>query len=206
MMNINNVKNLYALGHAEWYDPFKKIWNRLVATKAEENLTVFLKTNLDETKSILELGCGTALNLEKILTLNLKFKKYLGLDFSPDMLKIAKSKFEDVSNVKFQQKDITYLEDIDEKFDIIICTWVLSHLPSPSQVINQAQKLLSPQGRLFLIFFSKPKWFVNIWLYPFAKYLFKTNPLSDKEVSKFMNVKTKHKFSANITTIVVIHK
>ena len=78
---------------------------------------------------------------------------------------INENKFKNIPNVKFKQKDITQLNDINEKYDIIICTWVLSHLQSPSQVINQAQKLLSQKGKMFLIFFSKPKWFINIWLY-----------------------------------------
>ena len=68
-------------------DPFKRLWNKMIPSKAEDELRSFLQNNLDETKTILELGCGTALNLEKIFSLNLKFKKYLGLDPPPDMLK-----------------------------------------------------------------------------------------------------------------------
>lgn len=204
MANNNKIKNLYALGHARWYDPFKKIWNKLVASKAEQKLTTFLKENINKNTSILELGCGTALNLEKISALKLKFEKYLGLDFSSDMLEIAKNKFANNSHVKFQQKDITDLDDMNEKFDIIICTWVLSHLKSPSQTVNQAQKLLSSKGKFFLIFFSKPKWFVNVWLHPIAKYLFKAKPLSSEEINKFTNIKTIDKFAANVATSIVI--
>ena len=205
-MNKRNVQNLYALGHAQWYDPFKKIWNRLVSIKAEKELATFLEKNVSNNASILELGCGTALNLEKIFALDLNFKKYLGLDFSTDMLEIAKNKFVNLPNVKFQQKDITSLNDIEEKFDIVICTWVLSHLQSPSQVVNQMQKLISPRGKAFLIFFSRQKWFINVWLYPLAKYLFKAKPVSKEEISKFNNVKTEHKFAAGITTTIEIHK
>ena len=73
-MNKRNVQNLYALGHAQWYDPFKKIWNRLVSIKAEKELATFLEKNVSNNASILELGCGTALNLEKIFALDLKIK------------------------------------------------------------------------------------------------------------------------------------
>ena len=130
----------------------------------------------------------------------------MGLDFSTDMLEIAKNKFANLPHVKFQQKDITSLNDIEEKFDIVICTWVLSHLQSPSQVVNQMQKLISPRGKAFLIFFSRQKWFINVWLYPLAKYLFKAKPVSKEEISKFNNVKTEHKFAAGITTTIEIHK
>jgi ubiquinone/menaquinone biosynthesis C-methylase UbiE len=200
------VKGLYAIGHAKWYDPFKKLWDKIVARKAENDLIAFLKENINENTRILELGCGTALNLGKIFKFNLKYKSYLGLDFSTDMLKLSKNKFANVSNIEFRQKDITNLGDINEKFDIIICTWVLSHLGSPSHVINQAQELLAPHGEMFLIFYSKPRWYVNFWFYPFAKYLFKTNSLTDKEVSQFKNVHKKHKSFADLTTSIIIYK
>jgi len=200
------VRNLYSIGHARWYDPLKKLWDRIVANKVEKELAIFLKENINKNTCILELGCGTALNPGKIFNLKLKFKKYLGLDFSPDMLKIAKNKFANIPNMEFLQKDITNLGDINEKFDIIICTWVLSHLESPSHVINQAQELLAPHGKMFLVFYSKPKWFVNFWFYPFSKFLFKTKSLSDKEVSLFKNVHKKHKYFADLSTSIEIHK
>jgi len=203
-MHENNVKTLYSLGHAGWYDPFKKIWNILSSSKAEKEFTSFLKDTIDETKTILDLGCGTGLNLEKIHSLKLKFKKYLGLDFSKDMLDIAKNKFAHAPRVEFKQKDITNLNDIAEKFDVIICTWVLSHLQSPSSVVNQAQKSLAPDGKMFLIFFSKPRWYINVWLYFPAKYIFQTKPLTEVEVNKFKNVKTRHKYSGHITSTVTI--
>lgn len=205
-MNKNGVKKLYALFGAKWYDFFKNIWNKIVAFSAEKELAKFFRANIKEDKSILELGCGTALNLKKIFTLNLNFRSYLGTDFSPDMLKIAKNKFAETSKVKFRQQDITDLSNIESKFDLIICTWVLSHLEigSRSEVINNAQKLLAHNGKMFLIFFTKPKWYINFWLFPFAKYLFQITYVSNEEIQKFKSVKTKHSFSANMATTVEI--
>lgn len=205
-MSGDDVKKLYSLGSAKWYGSFKRLWNKMISSKAEDELRSFLQNNLDETKTILELGCGTALNLEKIFSLNLKFKKYLGLDFSPDMLKIAQSEFVNTLNIEFQQKDITRLDDINEKYDIIICTWVLSHLQFPSHLVNRTQKLTNKEGRFFLIFFTKPKWYINFWLFPFAKYLFRTNYISNEEIQQFKNVKSKHSHSSNIVTTIEIYE
>ena len=80
------------------------------------------------------------------LLTNLKFKKYLGLDFSLDMLKIEQSKFVNTLSIEFQQKDFTGLDDINEKYDILICTWVLSRLQSPSDLVNRTQKLINKEG------------------------------------------------------------
>lgn len=202
----NSVQNLYKGWFGRHYDKIKKFWNRAIVSKAENLLEDFLVKNIDESKSIIELGCGTGLNLETINSLNLKFNKYLGLDFSPNMLKKAKIKLKDASNVRFQKKDITKLNDIDEKFDIIICTWVLSHLKSPSKVANQAQELLNDNGKLFLIFLTKPKWYVGIWFNPIGKYLFQSEYVSDKEIKKINNIKNIHNFSTNTSTVIEICK
>ena len=202
-MTKNEVNKLYAIGNAKWYDYFKNIWNKLVASKAEEELANFLKNSLDKNKTILELGCGTALNLQKIFSLRLKFKEYLGLDFSKDMLRIAKEKFKNNPKIKFKEKDISKL-NIKNKYDIIICTWVLSHLQSPSTVINIAQKLLKKNGKMFIIFFSEPKWYVKFWLSALAKMFFKANYVANSEVNKFNNVCKKQKYSSNIVTTIQI--
>jgi len=200
------VQKLYSICHAKWYDPFKRMWDKWIVSKAETELSLFFKSNLDKSKKILELGCGTALNLEKILSSGSKFASYLGLDFSPDMLAIAKNKFKDNPQVTFIEKDITNLKDINEKFDIIICTWVLSHLKSPSTLVNEAQNFLNKGGKMFLIFFTKPRWYINWWMFPFSRFLFKTKYLSKKEINKFNNIKSIHHFSANIATTVFIEK
>lgn len=201
----NDVKRLYHLGHAGWYDFFKRYWNMLVASKAEDELGRFLKDNLNKNISILELGCGTALNLEKVYALGLKFKRYVGVDFSPDMLRIAKKKFKGDSKASFIEKDLTRL-DMKEKFDVIICTWVLSHMESPSGLVNNAQGMLKKGGKMFLIFFSRPKWYVSLCFLPVIRFLFSVNPVSSKEVKRFKNVRWACSYSANITTAMQIHR
>jgi 2-polyprenyl-3-methyl-5-hydroxy-6-metoxy-1,4-benzoquinol methylase len=203
---MNSVQNLYKGWFGRSYDSMKHSWNRIVASKAESLLSDFLMNNLDESKSILELGCGTALNLETIKSLNLNFNSYLGLDFSENMLKKAEGKFANIPNIRFQQKDIAQLSEIKDKYDIIICTWVLSHLNSPSQVVNQAQELLNNGGKMFLIFLTKPKWYVNIWFNLIAKYLFRSKYVSNGEIEKMNNVKNMHHFFAHIVTTVEICK
>jgi len=205
-MAKNPVKKFYALGHAKWYDPCKKVWTFLFAAKAERELRTFLRKQVDKNKTLLELGCGTGENLETIFTLHLAFKSYLCLDFSPEMLKIAKSKSKNRSNVTFRRADITNLKRIKKKYDLIICTWVLSHLKQPAKVVNQAQKLLKPNGKMFLIFFTEPKGYIKCWMDIFAGPIFQTTYVSDKEIKKFNKVKTIHQYGGNVTTTVEIRK
>lgn len=202
---MDNVKATYAFLQARWYDPFKRLWNVLAASRAEMDLSNFLRDNLDETKTILELGCGTALNLEKIFSLGLKSKSYLGVDFSPDMLRMARRKFQRYPNVEFKEKNLIRLEDINDKFDILICTWVLSHLPSPSSFVNQAQGLMKEDSKFFLIFFSEPRWYLRFWITPLAWRLLRSRCVGEEEVSKFENVRNIRRYSGNMVTVVEIY-
>lgn len=203
-MNNDNVKNLYAIYSAKWYNPFMRVYNKLFLSGAENEMVAFLKNNLNETKTILELGCGTGRNLKKIYSLNLEFKKYIGLDFSPDMLDIAKNKFKKNSNVEFREKDITKLDDIKENFDIILCVVVLSHLKDRPGFVNKSQELLSNGGSYFLMMHTKPKWYI-IWMDLFSK-LFKTNLIPGNETQKFKNTIRLNKYSGDLITTVVIQK
>lgn len=197
------VKKLYAIGRAVWYDFSKKIWSKITARYAERELAVFLRENLGENKSVLELGCGTALNLEKIRKMDLKFKKYTGVDFSKDMLGIAKKKFAGEPKIEFIEADITKFET-DEKFDIILCTWVLSHLVAPADFVNRAQKFLNKDGRMFIVFFSKPAWYVSFWFGPAASKVFLASYVGESEIEKIKNMKSTNKYFANLVTTITI--
>ena len=129
------VKKFYSK-FAKMYDPFKKIWN-IVSYNAEKELRTFLTKNIDSTKSILELGCGTGDNLGKIISINPEFKSYLGLDMTSKMLKIAENKYGQYTNVEFEKQDITQINEKFRNYDIIISTWVLSHLENPSEFVNK---------------------------------------------------------------------
>ncbi|MBI4738923.1 hypothetical protein HY772_05175 [Candidatus Woesearchaeota archaeon] len=89
-MSGKEVKQLYHVYSARWYDAVKRLWNWLVVEQAEKELHDFLAKNVDDNKTVLELGCGTAANLEAMRSLGIQFKEYRGLDFSKDMLHAQK--------------------------------------------------------------------------------------------------------------------
>ena len=202
MPKKESVKKLYALGHAKWYDPLKRFWNK---AEAEEEFARFLQLNLTSRTRILDLGCGTGSNLAKIRALNLPFKNYLGVDFSPDMLRIARNKFNPQKNVEFQEKDITRL-DMLSKFDILLCSWVLEHIQEPARFVNNIVSNMKSQNKLFLVFYSRPKWYVNYTIFPCIRFLFRNSAkdISPEEIAKFKNITMKKSFSANTATIVEI--
>ncbi|MFC1599504.1 class I SAM-dependent methyltransferase [Patescibacteria group bacterium] len=200
----NKISGMYSLLGAKWYDPFKKAWNFFVGRQAEKDLEDFMKKNISEYKEVLELGCGTALNLEKIYNHELKFKSYLGLDFTEAMLEIAGDKFKGYPNVDFKHKDITQLDLDGPKYDTIICTWVMSHLKDPINFTNNAQKLLKPGGEMFLIFYTKPKWYVEFWFGFIAEKLFFATCFDKRVVQEFKNVQRSNTYALGLSTTVII--
>ncbi len=97
--------------------------------------------------TVLELGCGTGKNTIYLLK---KAKSIIGLDFSDEMLKIAKEKLND-ERVRFQNADLTAKWDVPNDFaDLITCSLALEHIENLEFVFNQAYKKLKPKGIFFI--------------------------------------------------------
>ena len=75
--------------------------------------------------SVLELGCGTGKNTEWLLT---KAKQVIGLDFSEEMLNIAKAKISD-PRVEFKRTDLNKKWEIENQFaDLVTSSLTLEHI------------------------------------------------------------------------------
>lgn len=202
--STNPVKALYTFANAKWYDPFLHLWNPLVASQAESYFLSFLKSHLTSESQILELGCGTADNVRLIMEHQLPFKSYLGLDFTPSMLVIAREKWSQYDQLSFQEMDLTQLETLTGKYDLIICTWVLSHIPQPAQLVNQAQEYLNSNGKAFFLFLTKPLAHINWWLSPFVHHLFNSQYVPEQEIRAMQNIQERLHFSQHLITTLVI--
>jgi len=100
-----------------------------------------------EFNRILELGCGTGKNTAWFQT---KTKKILAVDFSEEMLNIAKIKTSN-SKVIFQKADITEnWKWTSEKYDLVSCNLILEHIENLSFIFDQAFSKLESGGRFFI--------------------------------------------------------
>ncbi|MFA6920225.1 MAG: class I SAM-dependent methyltransferase [Gallionella sp.] len=89
--------------------------------------------------SILEIGCGEGYFLSRIATCA---DRVLGIDINSRALAIAEKKGLKVSNKS--------IEEIEEKFDMIVLFQVLEHLELPMGLISEAVKKLNSGGVLML--------------------------------------------------------
>jgi len=99
-------------------------------------------------KSILELGPGYGRILSSIISKNIPFKSYTGLDLSENNIKLLQKKFEK-NNINFVQGDFTKVS-LDSKYDIVLSSLTLKHqYPTFSKAIKNISKFLNMGGILF---------------------------------------------------------
>lgn len=109
-------------------------------TEVEKSL---LNTASDNNiKTILEAGCGTGRWLNSLNKLN---KKLFGLDFSIQMLRIAKS---ETSETELVNADACYLPFNDNSFDMIFCINAIHHFPDKQKFFSEVNRCITPNGIL----------------------------------------------------------
>jgi len=95
---------------------------------------------------IMDLGCGAA---PVTAPLRAAGRTVLPLDYSPDMLSLARKRLIDSAIDPFPliQADSEFLPFANAKFDFVICLGVISYLPDYSRVLAEIIRVLRPGGR-----------------------------------------------------------
>ena len=114
---------------------------------------------------ILDLCSGTG-------DIALLFKKYLpdseiiGVDFSENMLKIAKNR---ASDIEFLKRDITDLGKeypfLENNFDLCFISFGLRNLPDIDDFLNSVKYYLKPNGILSVLDLGKPLFFMKPYFF-----------------------------------------
>lgn len=115
------------------------------------------KISINESISVLEIGCGEGGNLTPFAKVGCK--NITGVDISKNKIENAIKFFNELGyseNVKFIYNDIYNLkpEEIGQ-FDVIITRDVLEHIYNQDVFMNFIKKFLKPEGKFFLGF---PPW------------------------------------------------
>lgn len=154
-IKLSRILRLYRY-LAPFYSQVRPFWAKTTNRAAE----VFLEQEvlphiLHPAADVLDMGCGPATNLRRLKRLNLPYALYVGIDLSLAMLAAR-----DASTMKaadFIGGDTHRLPFAPGSFDVILSTWMFSHIPEPRRVIDEAQRLLRPGGWLVIVCFARPK-------------------------------------------------
>ncbi len=183
---------------APFYDPFRVLWRRLAVEGMEDFLErELLPHYLTPEGKILDLGSGTGANLKRLDRLGLGFKSYVGVDLSRGMITQAKKKSRGREEVSFLRGDITGLPLRDGSFDLVISTWVFSHLQRPLRVVEEGLRVLKEGGYLILLFWKRASFPFNVLAWPFES-LFKFKGVRKEVWEKFGEKKMVKEFTAGV--------
>jgi len=95
----------------------------------------------------LEIGCGTGA-FSRLLAK--RSDRVLALDLSPQMIRIAKERSEQCSNIDFQVTDAMTWEFPAEQFDCVASIATLHHLPI-EETLSKMQEALKVNGTLIIL-------------------------------------------------------
>ena len=97
---------------------------------------------------VADLGCGTG-----TLGLLLAEEGYAvdGIDFSPEMIRLARAKAGRAAGVTFAEADADDPPLEAGSYDAVLCRHVLWAMPAPAATLLRWVSLLGPQGRLVLV-------------------------------------------------------
>ena len=98
---------------------------------------------------VLDLACGTGLNLPHLRELVGDRGSVVGVDLTPAMLEVARRLIavRGWQNVEVREADAAQLPFPDESFDKAICTFALNIIPGCAQAIEEVRRVLIPGGR-----------------------------------------------------------
>lgn len=158
----------------------KELYNQIAHDFSESRANLwpefeYFKGYLQNGQDVLDLGCGNGRLLELLKGYKIN---YLGIDYSDKLIEQAQHNW---PGHKFMVKDILFLTNLKQKFDLVFCVAILHHIPSAKlreQVLHNVKSVLKPGGKLLMI-----NW--NLWQTRYMKYIIKYTllKLTDPESS-----------------------
>jgi len=111
-----------------------------------DNQEEYFRFLVPEGLSVLELGCGTG-----DLLYALRPKRGVGIDFSPEMVRLARERY---SDLEFRMADMEELEGWEETFDILIMSDVVGHLMDIEEAFRQLHVFCRPDTRIIISYYN----------------------------------------------------
>jgi SAM-dependent methyltransferase len=115
----------------------------VVRNYCQWNLSVF---PIEKKKSILDIGCGPCLYLDAILTYHPEL--YLGTDYSPIFLDMARKRITGLPKCRVERLDILDPSSAisilaEQKFDYVLCFDVIEHLSDDIAALKNIREIMS---------------------------------------------------------------
>jgi ubiquinone/menaquinone biosynthesis C-methylase UbiE len=107
-----------------------------------EKLCSFL---IPENATVLEIGSGTGDLLARI-----NARKKVGIDYSKNMIGIAKGKYPDINFITMEAENLNF----KEKFDYVILSNLIGYLEDIQTVFAELKKVCHPHSKVIVIYYN----------------------------------------------------
>ncbi|MEI8378309.1 MAG: ubiquinone/menaquinone biosynthesis methyltransferase [bacterium] len=154
---IKNLFNLISNDYDRLNDIMSFGLHKTVKKDAIKNL------KLNQNAKILDLCTGTG-DLAGLLKKDYPKAQITGVDFSANMLEIAKEKH---SAIEFVEADCTQLPFQDEQFDLCVISFGLRNTENIQKTLAEIYRVLKNDGYFINIDLGKPNKFLNIFFKPY---------------------------------------
>lgn len=94
-------------------------------------------------KVVLDAGCGNGYIARKMAK---NAKKVVGVDFTEELVDIAKGKSKNLKNLEFKTASVEKLPFKDESFDVVLCNMVLMDLENLDAAVSEISRVVKRKG------------------------------------------------------------
>ncbi len=126
----------------EFFNGFAPRWDNEPIADTEIINTILDNAKICENIDVLDVGCGTGVMFPFYLERNVK--NITAIDLSPEMIKIAKSKFPQADVICGDAENIIF----DKQFDVVMIYNAFPHFPEPQRLVENLSKALKSGGRI----------------------------------------------------------
>jgi ubiquinone/menaquinone biosynthesis C-methylase UbiE len=101
-------------------------------------------------QKVLDAGTGTGVMIPFLLKAIGSSGSITAIDYAENMIKMCRSKFSNLQNVKIERQDVEELDLPPETFDVAVCFGLFPHLPRKTQALMRLHRVLKKRGRLVI--------------------------------------------------------
>lgn len=132
--------------YSEFAHLYDNIFGRIFSSRLKRVIT---ELNIPKGARVLELGVGTGTSFPAYPL----HCEVIGIDLAPDMLARARGKIKENrwTHLKVLEMDALHLDFADDSFDYVMAFHVVTVVPNPIRMIDEAKRVCRPGGKIVIV-------------------------------------------------------